>query len=119
MGKKFSKLAKAAGAIGAAYLGSKMLGKKAMPTDTGDLGSEMANDTALARGTRKAMLSKSSNIGKLSGFKYNKANDMGIGFDMYGNPEGAKYGKMIKASKGTAVMSRGCKLGRHKKTKIV
>ena len=35
-----------------------------------------------------------------------------------GAMDGAKYGKMIKASNGTMVMSRGCKLGKNKPTKL-
>ena len=47
------------------------------------------------------------------------AGDYGNAFtDEFGFQQGAKAGKMIKASNGTMVMSRGCKLGRHKLTKI-
>jgi len=105
----------------AAVAASKLLGAKAdaakkllasQQTDTGDLGSEMANDTALAQATRKAMLPKKKpmGIGPASML-------MGIGEDAYGLPAGAKKGKMIKASKGTAVVAK-CKLGRTKATKI-
>jgi len=108
----------------AAVAASKLLGAKAdaakkllssQQTDTADFGNQMANDTVLAQGTRKAMLpmlpkKKPMGIGPASML-------MGIGEDEYGLPAGAKKGKMIKASKGTAVVAK-CKLGRTKATKI-
>ena len=97
------------------FMGAKAnAAKKLAQTDTGDLGSQMANDTALAQAMRKSMLPKKKPISKGSG-----ADFMGYG-DAFGlGPmDGAKSGKMIKASNGTMVMSRGCKLGRHKLTKI-
>ena len=102
-----------AGLAGAKMLGAASKAKAAAAAvDTGDLGSEMANDTALAQATRKAMLPKKKpmGIGPASML-------MGIGEDEYGLPAGAKYGKMVKASKGTAVVAK-CKLGRTKATKI-
>ena len=55
--KKLKKaiIAGLAGVAGAKMLGSMGAAKKAMPVDTGDLGSEMANDTALASSMRKNM----------------------------------------------------------------
>lgn len=45
------------------------------------------------------------------------AGDYGNAFsDEFGMPQGAKYGKMIKAKNG--IMARGCKLGRNKRTII-
>ena len=98
----------------AAVAASKLLGAKAdaakkllasKQTDTGDLGSEMANDTALAQATRKAMLPKKKpmGIGPASML-------MGIGEDAYGLPAGAKKGKMIKARGGKLVNLKPTKL---------
>jgi hypothetical protein len=100
--------AKAMSAMGAA----KKAKIAAAQVDTGDLGSEMANDTALASAMRKSMLPKKKPISKSSG-----ADFMGYG-DTFGlGPyDGAKEGKMIKAKNG--VMARGCKLGRNKRTII-
>lgn len=100
---------KAMSAIGAAKKAN--LAKAAV--DTGDLGSQMANDTALASAMRKSMLpKKKAIISKGSG-----ADFMGYG-DAFGlgAMDGAKYGKMIKAKNG--VMARGCKLGKNKRTII-
>jgi hypothetical protein len=113
--KKLKKAMKAA-LIG--FAGAKMLGArnkamaKAAQVDTGDLGLEMANDTALASAMRKSMLPKKKPISKSSG-----ADILGYG-DAFGlGPmDGAKAGKMIKAKNG--VMARGCKLGRNKRTII-
>ena len=112
------KIKKALGAALLGFAGAKMLGArnkalaKASQVDTGDLGSQMANDTALASAMRKSMLSKKKPISKSSG-----ADFMGYG-DAFGlGPyDGAKEGKMIKAKNG--VMARGCKLGKNKRTII-
>lgn len=86
----------------------------AAQTDTGDLGSEMANDTALASAMRKSMLPKKKPMSKI---KSSGAEFLGYG-DAFGlGPyDGAKTGKMIKAKNG--VMARGCKLGKNKRTII-
>jgi hypothetical protein len=121
MSKKLKKaiIAGLAGIAGAKLLSAKADAAKKLlssqQTDTADFGNQMANDTVLAQGTRKAMLpmlpkKKPMGIGPASML-------MGIGEDEYGLPAGAKKGKMIKASKGTAVVAK-CKLGRTKATKI-
>jgi len=118
MSKKLKKaiIAGLAGIAGAKLLSAKADAAKKLlssqQTDTADFGNQMANDTVLAQGTRKAMLPKKKpmGIGPASML-------MGIGEDEYGLPAGAKKGKMIKASKGTAVVAK-CKLGRTKATKI-
>jgi len=112
MSKKLKKaiIAGLAGIAGAKLLSAKADAAKKLlssqQTDTADFGNQMANDTVLAQGTRKAMLPMLP-----------KKKPMGIGEDEYGLPAGAKKGKMIKASKGTAVVAK-CKLGRTKATKI-
>lgn len=143
MASKKLKKAIMAGLAGVA--GAKMLGAmgtaKSMPVDTGDLGSEMANDTALASSMRKNMeagiaakkaAADSSMLGRAKKFlseevfttnpktklrlpKMGPSSSESFGL---GAMDGAKTGKMIKASNGTMVMSRGCKLGRNKATKI-
>ena len=141
--KKLKKaiIAGLAGVAGAKILGSMGAAKKAMPVDTGDLGSEMANDTALASSMRKNMeagikakkaAADSSVFGRVKNFlsdevfttnpktkmrlpKMGPSSSESFGL---GSMDGAKYGKMIKASNGTMVMSRGCKLGKNKPTKL-
>ena len=140
--KKLKKaiIAGLAGVAGAKILGS-MGAKKAIPVDTGDLGSEMANDTALASSMRKNMeagvaakkaAADSSVFGRVKNFlsdevfTTNPKTKMRLpkmgpkSSEMFGlgSIDGAKYGKMIKASNGTMVMSRGCKLGKNKPTKL-
>ena len=140
--KKLKKalMAGLAGVAGAKMLGS-MGAKKAIPVDTGDLGSEMANDTALASSMRKNMeagvaakkaAADSSVFGRVKNFlsdevfTTNPKTKMRLpkmgpkSSEMFGlgSIDGAKYGKMIKASNGTMVMSRGCKLGKNKPTKL-
>ena len=113
------KIKKAIGAALIGMAGAKMLGArnkaiaKAAQVDTGDLGSEMANDTALASAMRKSMLPKKKPISS----KGSGADFLGYG-DAFGlGPyDGAKTGKMIKAKNG--VMARGCKLGKNKRTII-
>ena len=68
----------------------------------------------------KKVMKEKLNLGRGPGIKatdslagMGQGNTFGLG-----PMDGAKYGKMIKASNGTMVMSRGCKLGRHKATKI-
>jgi len=102
--------AKAMSAMGAA----KKAKIAAAQVDTGDLGSEMANDTALASAMRKSMLPKKKPMSKA---KSSGADFLGYG-DAFGlGPyDGAKTGKMIKAKNG--VMARGCKLGKNKRTII-
>jgi hypothetical protein len=141
--KKLKKalMAGLAGVAGAKMLGS-MGAKKAIPVDTGDLGSEMANDTALASSMRKnmeasvaakkaaadsSMLGRAKNFLKEEIFTTNpktKVRDMlpkmgprsseQFGLEGYG----AKTGKMIKANNGTMVIARGNKLARSKPTKL-
>ena len=116
------KLKKALMAGLAGYAGAKMLGAskarkdalKAAQVDTGDLGSERANDTALSKAMSASMLPKKKAMPKA---KSSGADFMGYG-DAFGlGPmDGAKSGKMIKAKNG--VMARGCKLGRNKRTII-
>ena len=117
------KLKKALGMGLGIALASKFMGAKAkaakkllasQQTDTGDLGTEMANDTALASAMRKSMLPKKK-PSSMSGSSY--ADVLG-GYDGFGlGPmDGAKTGKMIKAKNG--VMARGCKLGKNKRTII-
>lgn len=112
------KLKKALGLGLAAVAASKFMGakkdalKKAV-TDTGDFGNQMDNDTVLARGTRKAMLS-----GAKKTIKSKQPYGYGDAFGL-GPMDGAKKGKMITAKGGTMVMAKGCKLGRKKPTRIV
>ena len=111
---KLKKLAKIGAGLGAAYLGSKMLGKSKV-TDTADLGKESSNVSALIKGNtentrgalKKAMKMKKKMTPSYSG------SDFGLG-----PMDGAKTGKMIKAKGGTMVMAKGCKLGRKKPTRI-
>ena len=142
--KKLKKaiIAGLAGVAGAKILGSMGAAKKAMPVDTADLGSEMANDTALASSMRKNMeagvaakkaAADSSILGRAKKFlkeeifttnPKTKVRDMlpkmgprsseQFGLEGYG----AKTGKMIKANNGTMVIARGNKLARSKPTKL-
>lgn len=146
MASKKLKKALIAGLAGVA--GAKMLGAAnkaklaAAQTDTGDLGSQMANDTALAQGARKNMeagiaakKAKEANsfFGRAKSFLKDevfttnpktKVRDMlpkmgprsseQFGLEGYS----AKTGKMIKANNGTMVLARGCKMGRNKPTKL-
>jgi len=141
--KKLKKaiIAGLAGVAGAKMLGSMGAAKKVMPVDSADLGSEMANDTALASAMRKNMeagiatkkaAADSSVFGRVKNFlsdevfTTNPKTKMRLpkmgpsSSEMFGlgSMDGAKYGKMIKASNGTMVMSRGCKLGKNKPTKL-
>jgi len=143
--KKLKKalIAGLAGVAGAKMLGAANKAKMAASAvDTGDLGSEMANDTALAMGARKNMeagiaakkaAADSSILGRAKKFlkeeifttnPKTKVRDMlpkmgprsseQFGLEGYG----AKTGKMIKASSGTMVIARGNKLARSKPTKL-
>ena len=143
MASKKLKKALMAGIAGAALAGAAKMKGKALKsvTDTGDLGSEMANDTALAMGARKNMEAgiaakkardANSFWGKTKSFLKDEvfttnpktkvrdvlpkmgprsSESFGLGY-----MDGAKTGKMIKAKNG--VMARGCKLGRNKRTII-
>ena len=100
--------------LGAKFLGAKAkAAKKLAQVDTGDFGSEMANDTALASAMRKSMLPKKK-----------PATSSGADFMGYGDAfglgpyDGAKTGKMIKANNGVMVQARGNKLARSRPTKI-
>ena len=147
-----SKKLKKALAIGlGAVAASKFMGAKAdaakkllasKQTDTGDLGTEMANDTALAQSMRRNMeagqaakkaAASNSFFGKAKQFLKDEvfttdpktkitiplpkgsSDSEQFGLGPY---SGAKYGKMIKANNGTMVMARGCKLARNKPTKL-
>ena len=143
--KKLKKalIAGLAGVAGAKMLGAANKAKMAASAvDTGDLGSEMANDTALAMGARKNMeagiaakkaAADSSMLGRAKKFfteeifttnPKTKVRDMlpkmgprsseQFGLEGYG----AKTGKMIKANNGTMVIARGNKLARSKPTKL-
>ena len=142
-----SKKLKKALALGiGATLGAKFLGAKAdaakkliasQQTDTGDLGSQMANDTALAKAMRsnmeagQAAKKSSSFFGKAKKFLSDEvfttspktkaftikkgpksSEDFGLGmYDM-------NKGGMLKANNGMMVESRGNKLARTKITKL-
>ena len=143
--KKLKKalIAGLAGVAGAKMLGAANKAKMAASAvDTGDLGSEMANDTALAMGARKNMEAgiaakkardANSFWGKTKSFLKDeifttnpktKVRDMlpkmgprsseQFGLEGYS----AKTGKMIKANNGTMVIARGNKLARSKPTKL-
>ena len=144
MASKKLKTALMAGLAGAALVGANKMKANALKksvTDTGDFGSEMANDTVLAQGARKNMeagvaakkaAADSSVFGRVKNFlsdevfTTNPKTKMRLpkmgpsSSEMFGlgSMDGAKYGKMIKASNGTMVMSRGCKLGKNKPTKL-
>ena len=146
--KKLKKaiIAGLAGVAGAKMLSSMGAARKASiaaaQTDTADLGSEMANDTALASSMRKNMeagiaakkaAADSSMLGRAKKFfteeifttnPKTKVRDMlpkmgprsseQFGLEGYS----AKTGKMIKANNGTMVIARGNKLARSKPTKL-
>ena len=77
----------------------------------------VADAVAKVKDTAKKVMSMGPGKNATSKKGGTLAGDYGNAFgDGYSG--GAKYGKMIKASNGTMVMSRGCKLGRHKLTKI-
>lgn len=142
-----SKKLKKALALGiGATLGAKLLGAKAdaakkliasQQTDTGDFGTQMANDTNLIRGTSKALMGSKKPMGFLGkakkflsdevfttnpktkaftipSLKGSKSSE-DFGLTPY---SGAKTGKMIKANSGMMVEARGNKLARSKPTKI-
>jgi len=142
-----SKKLKKALALGiGATLGAKFLGAKAdaakrlAQVDTGDLGSEMANDTALAQSMRRNMEAgqaakkakeASSFFGKAKKFlsdevfttnpktkaftiKKGPKSSQDFGLGMYDMNKGG----MLKASNGMMVESRGNKLARIKITKL-
>ena len=98
---------KAMSAIGAA----KKANMAKAAVDTGDLGSQMANDTALASAMRKSMLPKKKIKPSMGSSMLDYGSAVGLG-----PYDGAKTGKMIKAKNG--VMARGCKLGKNKRTII-
>jgi len=145
-----SKKLKKALALGiGATLGAKFLGAKAdaakkllasQQTDTGDLGSQMANDTALAQSMRRNMEAgqaakkakeASSFFGKAKKFlsdevfttnpktkaftiKKGPKSSQDFGLGMYDMNKGG----MLKANNGMMVESRGNKLARTKITKL-
>ena len=144
MKKKYKKaLALGIGAtLGAKFLGAKAdAAKKLAQVDTGDLGSEMANDTSLIKGSSKALLGgdkakvpmkkPTSFLGKAKKFLKEEvfttdpktkaftikkgpksSQDFGLGmYDM-------NKGEMLKANNGMMVESRGNKLARTKITKL-
>ena len=148
MKKKYKKaLALGIGAtLGAKFLGAKADAAKKLlasqQTDTGDLGSQMANDTALAQSMRRNMEAgqaakkakeASSFFGKAKQFlkdevfttspktkaftikipKGSKSSE-NFGLGMYDMNKGG----MLKASNGMMVESRGNKLARTKITKL-
>ena len=77
----------------------------------------VADAVAKVKDTAKKVMSMGPGKNATSKKGGTLAGDYGNAFgDGYSG--GAKYGKMIKASNGTMLMSRGCKLGRHKLTKI-
>ena len=93
----------------AAYAGSKMLGQKKemkeyLKTEGGD--KSKINYITKKKGLKEKVMD-AVNVYK------GKNKNFGLG-DM----DGAKYGKMIKASNGVMVESRGNKLARSKPTKI-
>ena len=140
MKKKYKKaLALGIGAtLGAKFLGAKAnAAKKLAQVDTGDLGSEMANDTALAQSMRRNM--EAGQAAKKSSSFFNRAKKFlsdevfttnpktkaftipktkGSTYFGLGDMDGAKTGKMIKANNGMMVESRGNKLARTKITKL-
>jgi hypothetical protein len=127
--------------LGAKFLGAKAdAAKKLAQVDTGDLGSEMANDTALAQSMRRNMEAgqaakkakeASSFFGKAKKFlsdevfttnpktkaftiKKGPKSSQDFGLGMYDMNKGG----MLKASNGMMVESRGNKLARTKITKL-
>ena len=91
--------------------------KAASMGDTGDFGSEMANDTMLSKAMSSAMLGKKSKLPKKKPSMGKSMSDLGSTFGL-GPYDGAKKGKMINASGGTMVTARGVKMGYNKATKI-
>lgn len=116
------------------FAGAKADALKKAAVDTGDFGSQMANDTNLAMGNRKALLSKSktmvpkkkpdtSFLGKTKKFFKEEvfttnpktkaftipkgSGDTGFGL---GPMDGAKKGKMIKAKGGKEIRFKTTKL---------
>ena len=143
MKKKYKKaLALGIGAtLGAKFLGAKAnAAKRLAQVDTGDLGSEMANDTALAQSMRRNMEAgqaakkakeASSFFGKAKKFlsdevfttnpktkaftiKKGPKSSQDFGLGMYDMNKGG----MLKANNGMMVESRGNKLARTKITKL-
>jgi len=127
--------------LGAKFLGAKAdAAKKLAQVDTGDLGSEMANDTALAQSMRRNMEAgqaakkakeASSFFGKAKKFlsdevfttnpktkaftiKKGPKSSQDFGLGMYDMNKGG----MLKANNGMMVESRGNKLARTKITKL-
>ena len=99
--------AKAMGAMGAKKEAMK---KAASITTDPDMGSEMANDTTLAKSMRNSMLKKKNMVPK------KKPGKSGSSSIMYGDAfglgpfDGAKAGKMIKARGGKLVNLKPTKL---------
>lgn len=108
--KKNKKRLLAAGVLG--MLGSKMAGAEA--------GSALMrpNMRNIAGEKKKSILERILNMGPGPNKSSSPADVLGgmTGFGL-GAMDGAKYGKMIKANKGTYVKA-SCKLGRNKPTKI-
>ena len=127
--------------LGAKFLGAKAnAAKKLAQVDTADLGSEMANDTALAQSMRRNMEAgqaakkakeASSFFGKAKKFlsdevfttnpktkaftiKKGPKSSQDFGLGMYDMNKGG----MLKANNGMMVESRGNKLARTKITKL-
>ena len=109
-------------ALGAALLGfgaSKALGamgakkeaikKAASITTDPDMGSEMANDTMLAKSMRNSMLKKKTVLPKKKPSMGNSMSDLSSVFGL-GPYDGAKKGKMIKARGGRLVNLKPTKL---------
>ena len=142
-----SKKMKKALALGiGATLGAKFLGAKAnaakkllasQQVDTGDFGSEMANDTNLIKGTSKALLGgdkatkPAGFFGKAKKFLKDEVfttNPKTKAFTIKKGPKSSEEfglgmydmnkGGMLKASNGMMVESRGNKLARTKITKL-
>ena len=116
-------------AIGAALVGfgaAKALGaradavkKAASITTDPDMGSEMANDTTLAKSMRNSMLKKSKSVKNMVPKKKpgsGSSGSSGMSYEKYGNAfglgdmGGAKAGKMIKARGGKLVNLKPTKL---------
>ena len=142
-----SKKMKKALALGiGATLGAKFLGAKAnaakkllasQQVDTGDFGSQMANDTNLIKGTSKALLGgdkatkPAGFFGKAKKFLTDEVfttNPKSKAFTIKKGPKSSEEfglgmydmnkGGMLKASNGMMVESRGNKLARTKITKL-
>ena len=111
---KLKKLAKIGAGLGAAYLGSKMLGAKKVAGMEG-LGSEKENVSALIKGNTENVRGALKAATKMK--KKMKPSYSCVDFGL-GAMDCAKTGKMIKAKSGTMVMAKGCKMGRKKPTRI-